>query len=183
VVQLEQTALLRCLVKHHHLRRLLAEGLTPRGMPVYREIVAALGGMERQLADLRKQRALEKGEAVAIDREIGKLAREHRRRLLEYGAPGVLAVTGAVEVLPLDADGLLDRAKPITPDGKVREDPAKLRARHDGHVRAALASGPCALIVLGGSHDLSASVRRLGKGTTEYLRVTTTGYREVAGGE
>jgi hypothetical protein len=57
LVQLELTALLRCLVQHHHLRRLLAEGLTPRGMPVYRQVIAALRDMDRQLADLRKQRA------------------------------------------------------------------------------------------------------------------------------
>jgi hypothetical protein len=34
--------------------------------------------------------------------------------------------------------------------------------------------------VLGGKHDLSASVRRLGGGTTEYIRVTTHLYKEVA---
>jgi hypothetical protein len=39
-----------------------------------------------------------------------------------------------------------------------------------------------ALVILGGAHDLTESVRRHG-GSCEYLRVTTTRYREVAGEE
>jgi hypothetical protein len=57
-------------------------------------------------------------------------------------------------------------------------DHAKNEARHDAQVKAALDNGPCALVILGGGHDLSASVRRLGKGKVEYLRVTTTRYRQ-----
>jgi hypothetical protein len=104
---------------------------------------------------------------------IEDLVRDHRRRLLEYGAAGALEVAGEVETLPLDDDELLDAAKPVSPDGKVRLDPAKGEARHDGQVKAALASGPCSLLIRGGAHDLSASVGRFG-GTTEYLRVSTT---------
>jgi hypothetical protein len=44
-----------------------------------------------------------------------------------------------------------------------------------------LRHGPVAVIVLGGSHDLSAQVRRLGGGRCDYLRVTTACYREAAG--
>ena len=44
-----------------------------------------------------------------------------------------------------------------------------------------MAHGPFALIVLGGGHDLSESVRRLSGGSCEYLPVTTARYREVAG--
>ena len=42
LVSTEQVALLRCLVKHHGLRRVLAEGLTPGGLPTYLDILAAL---------------------------------------------------------------------------------------------------------------------------------------------
>jgi hypothetical protein len=48
-------------------------------------------------------------------------------------------------------------------------------------VKAALASGPCSFIVLGGKHDLSAGVRRLGGGTTEYVRVTMRQYKVFCG--
>jgi hypothetical protein len=48
-------------------------------------------------------------------------------------------------------------------------------------VRAALASGPVAVIVLGASHDLSAAVTKLGGGTTEYIQVTTSAVERFAG--
>jgi hypothetical protein len=86
-----------------------------------------------------------------------------------------------VEVLPLDDADLLEGAKPARPDGAVTIDPARVEARHDGQVKRALASGPGSVFLLGGAHDLSASVRRLGGGTTEYVRVTTRRFKQVAG--
>jgi hypothetical protein len=67
------------------------------------------------------------------------------------------------------------------PDGTVGVDAAKLAARHDAKVQLSMASGPVAVIVLGGSHDLSASVRKLGSETTEFVRVTTRRFRKLAG--
>ena len=107
------------------------------------------------------------------------MLRDHRRRLLEYGTPGLLAMRGEAEVLPLDEDDTLDRANPLTRGG-VDIDRAKAEARHDSQVRLAVASGRCAVLVLGGSHDLSASVKKLGGGV-EYIRVTTRRYREFGG--
>src|SRR5262249_10273293 len=86
LVQIEQVALLRCLVKHHGLQVVLAEGLTPRRLEIFGEIIAALRDMDEQLADLRKQRAEVKGPAPAIDREIEGLAQDLKRHLLKYGA-------------------------------------------------------------------------------------------------
>jgi hypothetical protein len=60
-------------------------------------------------------------------------------------------------------------------------DPAKLVVRHDAQVRAVLDGGPLALIVLGGAHDLTDSVRRLGGGRCEYIRVTTKRFRQFSG--
>jgi hypothetical protein len=53
-------------------------------------------------------------------------------------------------------------------------------AREDAMVRAALAVRPVVVIVLGGAHDLSGSVRRLAPGS-EYVRVRVKGYPEKAG--
>jgi hypothetical protein len=87
---------------------------------------------------------------------------EHRLRLLEIGAPGRLLIAGEIDdVLPLDDAELLDEAKPITPEVKVRLDPEKLKARPDAQVKSGLEKGALGLIVLGGAHDLSDSVRRL----------------------
>jgi hypothetical protein len=87
-----------------------------------------------------------------------------------------LVLAGEVEVLPLDEQEALDRAKP----GKVSMDPAKLEARHDAQVQAALADGRCSLLVLGGSHDLSVAIDKLSAGGVEYLRVTTSRFKEVS---
>jgi hypothetical protein len=81
-------------------------------------------------------------------------------------------------VPPLDDAALFEAARPVSPDGTVRNDPAKVRAREDAQVRAALAAGPCAVIVLVGAHDLSDSVRRLGRGSCQYIRVACRRYVE-----
>jgi hypothetical protein len=120
--------------------------------------------------------------AQAIERDLLVMLREHRQDVLRFGSVGRLLVAKEIEaVLPLDAAELLDAARPITAEGEVKADPAKIKARQDAQVKAALKSGRVALIVLGGSHDLSASVRELAPGACEYVRVTTREYREVAG--
>jgi hypothetical protein len=176
LVQLEQAAILRCLVRHHGLKCVLAEGLTARGLENYKEIVAALRDRDSQLAGLRKPRGELNGEAPAID----EIVKEHRRMLLEYGTAVRLEMERQLQVLPLDDCELHEQAKPVSTDGKLEIDAAKLEARHDFQVKAAIASGPCSFIILGGNHDLSESVRRLGCGATEYVRVTTRQYREVS---
>jgi hypothetical protein len=181
LVQLEQAALLRCLVKHHGLRRVLLEGLTPNGSTAYHEVLSALRSTDVRLATLQEQQATVRGQSPALDREVDALLREHRLQLLPYGAAGRLAMAGAIEVGPLDDEELLDQTNPVRSDGQLRHDPATLEARHDGQVRRALASGPCCLLILGGAHDLSASMRRLANGTAEYIRITTKQYKELVG--
>ena len=107
---------------------------------------------------------------------MADLLQGHSRQLVEYGAAGRLAVRGEVEVLPLDDAVLLERARPLTAEGKKA-----VEARHNYQVKAALDAGAVSVIVLGGAHDLSGAVRRLGNGTVEYLRLTTPRYKEAAG--
>ena len=192
-VQLEQMALLRCLVKHHGLKRLHCEGLTAKDLPNYKEKIAVLREMDRtQISELRKQlaevRELLKGTDPNTDRhakvkkieaEVCDLIDQYRLQLLELGAPGRLLIGGEIDdVLPLDDADLLDRAKPVTPEGKIRLDKEKVKARNDAQVKAVMDGGGFGLIVLGGAHDLSDSVRRLGHGRCEYVRVTTRRFRE-----
>jgi hypothetical protein len=195
VVQLEQMALLRCLIKHHGLKRIYCEGLTANDLPNYKEKVAVLKDMEeKQISELRKQladvRVIQKradpntdrhDQAKKIEAEITDMIDQHRIRLLELGAPGRLLIAGEIEeVLPLDDADLLDSAKPVTPEGTIRLDPEKLKARRDGQVKGVLDKGGFGLIVLGGSHDLSENVRRLGQGRSEYIRVTTRRFKEFS---
>jgi hypothetical protein len=129
--------------------------------------------MNGQVAEMQKMRANLKDDAAAIN----EMVREHRKRLLEYGTAVQLEIAHQVEVLPLDDRDLLEWAKPVERNVKMEPDPSRLKARHDGQVRAALQGGAVSFIILSGDHDLSESVRRLGGGTVEYIRVTTMRYK------
>lgn len=189
LVQLQQVALLRCLVKHHGLRRVFIEGLTEKDLPGFRARVKSLKEKELMLPGLHHEKATiaaiinnthEKGErhqaAKEILREIDGLLNQHRLEFLEMGAAVRLLISGDIEeVLPLDDAELLDAARPI--GGKL--DPDKVRARQDAQVRAALKQGPFALVVLGGAHDLSESLRNVPGGGCEYIRVLAQCYVKV----
>jgi hypothetical protein len=181
LVQLEQATVLKCLAKHHRLRRVLCEGLTAQGVSAYRARVDALRELERRLPDLRRQlRELSPEKRAEVEKEVDRLDNELRRGLVELGAPARLQLAGELHrVLPLDDEDALRQSKPVTPDGRIKEDHDKVRAREDAMVKLALDSGPCSLLVLGGAHDLSESVRRTTSGA-EYIRVTTTRYKELA---
>jgi len=121
-----------------------------------------------------------KEKAQAIVSQLVTMLDDHKNRLLEMGAAGRLLISGELgDVLPLEDADALEKAKPISPSG-VKFDPLKIEARHDAQVKAVIKEGPVAVIVLGGSHDLSASVRRLGGGNCEYLRVTRKRFKEMA---
>ncbi len=192
VVQLEQMALLRCLIKHHGLKRVFSEGFSLGELEAYREKIAVLKSMDKeQIPHVRKQleevRTLLEGatgekkeKAEAIESQLVTMLDEHKHRLLEMGAAGRLLISGELEdVLPLEDAVALEKAKPISPSGGVKLDPVKLEARHDAQVKTTMKEGPVAVIVLGGSHDLTASIQRF-SGNCEYLRVTTKRFKEFA---
>jgi hypothetical protein len=174
--------LLRCLARHHGLKTVFVEGLTKEDLTAYRERIDALRAIQAQLTDLEQRlqavRAILKtaqGErreqAKALEQHLFGMVAERKPPLLEIGAAGRLLASQEIElVLPLDHAELLEKAKPVRPDGRIRLDPAAIDRRRDGHVRAVLDQGPCGLIVLGGAHDLSENVRRRSK-TCEYLWV------------
>jgi hypothetical protein len=193
LVQIEQMALLRCLIKHHGLRRVVSEGLAEGELHAYKEKIAAHRGVENekipalrmQLAEVRALLARTKeaedryAKAQKIEVEILTLLDQHRVALLELGAAGRLLMSGELEeVLPLEDAEKLEQAKPVTPSGEVKVDPAKVEVRRDAQVQIALKHGQRALVILGGSHDLSASVDRV-TGSCEYIRVTTNRFKET----
>jgi hypothetical protein len=181
LVQRDLLTVLRCLIRHHGLRQVFAEAVTTQGVDHVREQVALLRKTDQGLTRLMKQRAELGGKVEDLDRELAGLMHGHHRRVLEFGVAGRLAIDQAADVLPLEDEQLAAAAHSVRPDGTVRLDPAALEARHDAQVNAALASGSVAVLVLGANHDLSPSVRRLGGGTAEYLRVTTAAVGRFAG--
>jgi len=169
LVQQEQLTLLRCLIRHHGLRAVHVEGLTEQTKPIFEAKVSALGALGRKIADL-----LTLNEPSIAD-GIEALEQEHRRDLIEIGAAGRLLLTGEIEVLPLEDADAFAAARPVD---RVL-DPAKNEAREDAQVKLLLDHGGCAVIILGGAHDLSDNIRRL-SGRCEYIRVTTRRWREFA---
>jgi hypothetical protein len=176
LVQLANEAVLRRLLRYHGLRRVLAEGVTPQGLDGYQGTIVSLKEMDRSIAALQERAVASGKRSGKLHRGIELLLKEHRGRLVQYGASGRVAIDGDLQVLPLDDGLLLQQAKP----GAGGVDSEKLAARNDGQVKAAIAAGPVAVIELGGSHDLSESVRRVGGGQVEYYRLTTGRYVEVA---
>ncbi len=97
------------------------------------------------------------------------------------GAARRLLIAGEIEeVLALEDASLLEAANPIGPDGSVQQDPERVRAGQDAHVKAILHQGGVAAIILGGGHDLSASVGASSPKRFEYRLLTTKRFWEFA---
>lgn len=194
LVQIEQMAILRFLARHHGLRTIRIEGLTAKEVKLFRDRVAALKEIAREELAARKQlgevrelmRTMDPADsryrqASVIESELLGLIGQSRPLQLEIGAAGRLLMGGEIDaVLYLDDEAALHKANPVTPGGRLRIDAARAKQREDAMVRAALDGGPFSLIILGGAHDLSDSVRRLA-GDCEYVRITMRAYREFQG--
>jgi hypothetical protein len=155
------------------------EGLTAETVPAYLDrakLVKAMG--QKEIPELLKQldeaRTLKGDEARKVEGELLVLRDEHLERLLSLGAPGWLMTHAELaEVRPLDDEGPLAAADPR------KADAATLKAREDTIVRNALKGGePIAVIVLGASHDLTASVRAADP-SCGYIRLTTKKVAEL----
>ena len=184
--------LLQIIIQKHGLKRIYCEGLTQQCMLNYREKIAVLKEMEanqitrlrRDLAEVRQLLAetqLPDPGAQLLEQNILGPLQGYHLQMVEIGAAGRLLVSGEIEdVFPLEDEELLNAANPVTADGQVRFDALKLQARHDAIVKNVLKEGSFGLMILGGDHDLSENVRRLGEGRCEYVRVTMKRYREAA---
>ena len=135
--------------------------------------------VRKQLEEVRSLKSNGADEKIrVIESQLEKMLDEHKIRMLEMGAAGRLMISGDLnDVLPLEDGDALDAANPVSPNGR-KFDPEKIEARHDAHLRLITKKGPVGFIILGGAHDLSESVQRMGE--CEYLRVTTKGYRAIA---
>jgi hypothetical protein len=188
-VQLELMALLQCLIDHHGLKRIFAEGVTAKDYAIYLEAMSVIGDMENNHSKVLRKDLVEIRERLArvdpnsdlyaksksLEEKMEEVLARHQRQMKEHGAADRLLIAGGIEeILPLDDANLLDAVTPTS----AKLDSVKLKAREDAQVKAVLEKGGVGLIVLGGSHDLSESVLRLGGGKCEYIRVTTKRFKE-----
>jgi hypothetical protein len=129
--------------------------------------------------EAREADADRRARAEGVEKELIDLLGERRAELLELGAATRLLAEGELEeVLPLDDAALLEAARPVADGGKAEVGGPEQRAREDAVVREALARGPFVLVVLGGGHDLTESVRRVAGADCEDLRVAVKSYPE-----
>jgi hypothetical protein len=90
--------------------------------------VVFVAGQWQQPAEVEAPGKVRSEEKVSdLEEPIRELLQAHRVRLLEIGAPARLMVLGEIAgVLPPDDAVLLDAARPVTREGKVRLDPVKV---------------------------------------------------------
>src|SRR5262249_51070506 len=153
--------LLRCLTRHHGLTEIWAEGLAKREEWVLPLMVTAAEDMD---GEIRGAFDLIKGQRAKVKALQGLLA-ENRVAWLNLGVCGRLLVAGDVaQVLGPEDGRLSDIDKVKGPDGRIAIYAEALQAREDAMVRTILESGNAvAIALLGGAHDLTGSVRRLGQ--------------------
>jgi hypothetical protein len=198
LVQLEQMAMLRCLIKHHGLSRFYKEGLTAEDtafpdkietmkeahglQPCFTKQLDEVRQMQKQMAAAGKENSDRWQKTKIIEKELIDLIDQHAADKLVMGAAVRLLITGELAAaLPLDDVKLLEAAKPVSPDGRIQFDAAKVKAREDGMVRIALAKDTIVVLILGGSHDLTGSIRAFAGEGCEYMRLTSQSYGKISG--
>ena len=182
MVQAEQMGLIRCL-RHHGLRAVFSEGYSVGEEKEFGERIEAVRGIQKQSEEMRGQladvRAIlkeasgeRKNKTEDLEKEIMYAAEGLKAPLLEIGAAGRLLLLGDLEkVLPMEDEKRHQEAK-LVQGGKITVDAGKIGKRRAAIVGNVLASGPVAVIVLGGSHDLREHLPK----DAEYIRVYVKSY-------
>lgn len=162
-VQEEQFTILKKLLDVEDIA-LFREGLTPDIQPAYRTVSQALWRRHPRIPE--------------VGDELFK-----RPNVLSLGTPGRLLARGLVkQVHAADTDATLALTNPLLADGTLRKVPPNaIEEREDHIVRRVLQTDRNAIVILGGAHDLSDNIRRLGNGRLGLITVTTRAYRKHAG--
>jgi hypothetical protein len=199
LVQLEQMAVLRCLIKHHGLKQVYKEGLTPEQVIGFKDRIAALRDAAPRQAELKQQhkeaqdfvkKLADDGKAdtdfyakgKGIEKELAGMLEKHQLDMLDIGAAGRLMVLRELEVaLPLDDEQMLEAAKPAMIDGMITLNAAKVAQREEAMVHLAFAKDKVAVVVLGGEHNLQHAIQQVAGPSCEYVRVTVPAFAMAAG--
>lgn len=175
----EQFATVRELVKQHNARFAFLEGMTLEQMNAFSQTNEKVKLFEEVEADieLMVHSPMQDEDTRQKSRDLIAMRRSQRAQL---GTIGRLIRLGELQgVLPLEWTETLDAANPVTTDGKIRFDPAAVKAREEAMARHLMESGPVAIVILGGEHDLTDALKATGRPFT-YERIETPMYTKLA---
>lgn len=177
-LQRQQVELVRDLCKTHGLKNIFYEGVTDENLDACYQSNARVKRLDTLQAEID---ALGNDpEADSIRNKLESLRAELREESLQLGAIGHLIRSGEIaDFLPLEDAGRLTDADPLRPDGKLRSNPAAEKAREDAMAKRLLATGPVAIVVLGGDHDLEDNLKKF-LPSVQYQKVQAAKYRELA---
>jgi hypothetical protein len=182
-LQKEQIRLLRHFIQNHGLKRVYYEGLTDEDKPLFEMKIETYASTQNDSAEITRdvEEMLAEADDPELRRQLEGVLRGRRMFLLEMGAVGQLLMTGELEdVLPVEDAQLFEKANPLSKDGHIELKSETIEAREDAMVKKMLDGGPFAFVVLGGGHDLSDNIERLGSGSCEYLTVETGRYSQLS---
>lgn len=161
-VQQEQFTVLKLLVDRG-VTTVFREGLTPDVQPLFPAVSRSLWRRHSEIPE--------------VGDELFRTP-----NVLSLGSCGRLLAKGHVkEVHATESDATMALTDPLKPDGSLRRVPDEaIEKREDYIVRQMLKTGKSAVVVLGGAHDLTNNVKRLGGGQVGLIVVTTQAYRQFA---
>ena len=118
-------------------------------------------------------------ELLAVEKEILDMQQSYRCLVLEWGAAFILFLDGKLDaVVPLDDAALLAAANPVKADGTIKIDRDTVVERERAMVANALQVRDVAVIVCGGSHELTEAIQ-LRADDCEYIRVAGPAYLKI----
>ncbi|MCR9230465.1 MAG: hypothetical protein NXI29_05590 [bacterium] len=165
-IQKQQMELLRGLITKHKLKAVYVEGLTEKNHK----------GILEFLESMKKYERARKPSEDRLDRLIEA---QHQLDLLHVGAAARLVMSGELKtIVPAEDSKAMEAANPVQPDGTVVFDLKAAHAREDAIARNLLKAEGVAVIILGGGHDLTDNIKRVG-GSCKYERVTVPRYKDV----
>ena len=177
-LQLQQVELIRELSKTHGVKRIFYEGVTDENLEACHQSnarVKRLDSLKDEIDALGND-----PEADTIRKKLESLRAELREESLQLGAIGHLIRSSEIaDYLPLEDAATVVAADPLGRDGKLRSNAAAEKAREDEMAKRLLATGPIAIVVLGGDHDLEDNLKKL-LPSVKYQKLQTVKYRELA---
>ena len=164
-IQKEQKQILRYLIKHRNVQSVYMEGLTEKNLSAFNSFVKTLREFEVPEGD------------GALDLFLKE---QYRRDLMQMGAAAQLLINRRLEsVLPLENAEAFEAANPVGKDGKIRFDKYAEEKREDEMLRILMKGQGIKVILLGGGHNLTDSLKRMKVDSVLYVRLKSKEYERI----